>query len=380
MFLMLRPLAILLILLGCCTPASADTIVLRDGTTRKGKILHRTPFDLRLRLDGDGIFATIVIQMDDVERIQTDPVPPLSSPPTSSSPPTTASATTIPPAVSPQSASPTAQAAIAQTPPPAIVPSIPATSRAPDTFATPEFLAQWNTSLREEKQDDPTCLPEAVRDLWDAATLADVQGKRAETLDALHTLEQAVRDLPQGPTRLETISLHVRKEGFGAWMARVHWDIVTAKFQTGQFDLDDVREPERPVLVDLLRDKTKPALEPLRMYFPPVDPTTGVAAAFKPAQLQAINATNALDVMDKAAYAAAVLLGQLKLEPAMPAIDRQLLSSQLVMVNRVLSRARDLQPAAQALVAKQERDRKTADDKARRDAALQLQRGSLPPK
>ena len=164
-------------------------------------------------------------------------------------------------------------------------------------------------------------------------------------------------------------------------MARIHWDVIAAKYQTGQFDLQRrARTRSSRLFIGLLRHKSRPLLEPLRLYFPPVDPNTGVAAPPKPAQLQGINAGNALNVKDQAVYAVAVLLGQLKLEPDMPAIDRQLLSSQLVLVNRVLSKARDLEPAARAALAKADRDRKAADDKARRDAALQLQRASLPPR
>ncbi len=93
-----------------------------------------------------------------------------------------------------------------------------------------------------------------------------------------------------------------------------------------------------------------------------------------------ITRDNALEIKDKAMFAVAVLAAQLKLEPDMPAIDRQLLSSQLANVNRALSRARDLEPAARQALARADLDRRAADEKARRATAIAQQRAAVGPK
>ena len=58
----------------------------------------------------------------------------------------------------------------------------------------------------------------------------------------------------------------------------------------------------------------------------------------------------------------------------MLAIDRNLLSTQLGTVNRILSRARDLEPLAKAAIARAEQEKRIAEEKARRDAAIAAQR------
>ena len=95
---------------------------------------------------------------------------------------------------------------------------------------------------------------------------------------------------------------------------------------------------------------------------------------FRMAQLQGITASNALEVKDKSLLAAAVLLAQLKLEPEMPPVDRALLHGELENVNRVLGRARDLEPLAKAALVRADVERKAADEKARREAAIAAQK------
>jgi len=65
--------------------------------------------------------------------------------------------------------------------------------------------------------------------------------------------------------------------------------------------------------------------------------------------LSGVTLSNALEVKKKAAYASAILLAQLKLEPEMPAMDKVFISGQLTTVRRVLARAMELEPAAHAV-------------------------------
>jgi hypothetical protein len=338
--------------------ARAETVVLRDGTTRQGTIEKKDLVELHLRLAGDGISAKMVIPLADVVRIEPDPEP---------------SVATTPP-VARAAPAPLARAADA---PPATAPSAAATTRPATAFAGRGFFAEMASSLVGQGPDAPDRLPADVRKLWDAAMQVDAQGKRADTLDALRALEEEVHGVPGGVERLEGVSRRVREEGFGAWMARVHWDVLAAGYKLGQFDLGDVRDVERPLLIGMLRQKTEPALEPLRSYFPPIDQKTGNPQPFKPAQLQGIGAGNAIEVKEKAAYASAVLRAQLKLEPDMPGVDRQLIAGQLAAVNRILSKAVSLEPAARMAQQKAERDRKMAEDRARREASAQRVRNPL---
>jgi hypothetical protein len=166
---------------------------------------------------------------------------------------------------------------------------------------------------------------------------------------------------------LDGISRRERKgEPFGVWMARLHWEMISAKFVGGQFDLKDIRESERKALIGMLKEKTGPALEPLKQYFPPVDEKTGKPKAFSPATLQAITINNAIEVKKQAAYASAILLAQMKLEPQMPVVDRVHLGQQNEVVRRILSRASDLEPAAKAAVERAERERRIAEERAKR--------------
>src|ERR1043165_6656027 len=115
-------------------------------------------------------------------------------------------------------------------------------------------------------------------------------------------------------------------------MGKLHWELIAGKYATGQFDLKDVRDVEKPAIIGQLKMNTDAALLPLKPYFPPVNDKTGQPEPFRNSQLQGITASNALDVKEQALHAAAILAAQLRLEPNMPAVDRNLLGNQLASV------------------------------------------------
>jgi len=327
---------------------------LRNGVVRRGTIESLSATELRMKLEGDGIEATVVIPMGNVARIvKGDMEIPKVAPVPSGAPLATMPSTTMPGAS-----------------------GLAATEAELERYRARGFLAELAASAAGVGPDDPGRLPAEQRRLWEQVLTVEKAGKGAETLTAMAALEEAMRPLPGGTERLNAMARRERREEFGAWMARVRWDVIGATYGTGQFALHDVREIERMPLVGILRQKTAAALDPLRPYFPPLDEKTGRPVAFRPAQLQGISTGNALEVKDKALFAAAVLRAQLTLEPGMPAVDRALLSGQLGTVNRVLSRARELEAAAKAALAKAERERKLAEEKARREAAKQRQKGT----
>ncbi|HVT79779.1 MAG TPA: hypothetical protein VHM90_03910 [Phycisphaerae bacterium] len=349
------------ILLFASSAVFADTVVTRNGVTRVGTVESRNESEVRLRVANDGMSTVMVIPMSQVSRII------LGGPGAAS-----------------QAASSQSQPApsVAGNPP-AAAPAPPSTAKPPTEseltrYSSHGFLAEMAAGAAGAGLDDPRRLPAAQHELWDRANTADAVGKRGETLDALRLLEAAMRDLPDGPARIDAIARGVRHEGFGAWMGRVHWEVIRAKYTNGQFDLADIREAERPVLIGLMKSNTTPALEPLKNYFPPVDEKTGQPAPFKPAQLSGITLTNAIELKEKSQLAAALLLAQLKLEPTMPQIDRVFLATQLATVNRVLNRARDLEPQARAALAKAEQQKRMEEAKAQRDAAINARKTAAP--
>ncbi len=319
---------------------------MKDGSTREGKILDQTPTEVKIRIDELGMQATESIPLSDVAKITTGPIK-LAPAPT---PPATR------PATQPIATNTNVTTRKTTTTSPSI------STNASKLPATHGFFAELGNALIGMGPDDPRRLPPDLLALWKAAQQADVAGKRAAELDSLRSLEQAFASSPGGISRLDGISRHDRQQPFGLWMASVHWDILADGYHTGSFDLADVRDAERPALIGLLKEKTAPALEPLKTYFPPVDEKTGKSAPFKPAQLQGITADNDLDVKDKAELAHAILLAQIKLEPDMPPADKQLLYGQLTNVNHVLSRTAELEPQARAAALK----KKLADEKAKR--------------
>jgi hypothetical protein len=356
-------LVILASLLFAAGPVLADTVTMRDGVTRVGVIESRNDKELRLRIDNDGISSTLVLPMSQIAHI-------VIGGPSGTPAATSASAIT---ATKPASGSSPSAASAA--PPSAVRPPTDAELAA---FASRGFLEEMAASSLGHGLDDPGRLPAAEHELWDRAGSADAAGKTGETLDALRLLEAAMRGLPDGLSRIDAVSRRVRGEGFGTWMARVHWDMVSDKYATGAFDLADVREVERPVLIGLMKGKMGAALEPLKTYFPPLDDKTGQPMPFKPAQLSGITLANAMEVKEKAQLAAALLLGQLKLDPQMSSLDRTFLSGQLLNVNRVLSRARSLEPQARAAIARQQQQERAAAEKAQRDAANAARKTAAP--
>jgi len=346
----------LLIIFAAASPAAADTIELRDGSIRRGIVESRDSSQVRLRIDRDGISGSAVIPMSQIARIVLE---------------TNTAVATLPTA--------SLQWTLDASPLPAPSTTAPAISVAPPTpaeiaaFQSRGFLPELINTAAGTGPDDLARLPAADRELWSKAVDADAHNDRAHTLEFLRALDTSVQKLPQGPQRLDAIARRQRQESFGMWLARAHWEVLSTKYATAQFDLTDIRDAERPVLIGLLKEKTDPALDPLKSFFAPPDEKTGQPAPFKPAQLQNLTAANAMEIKDKACFAAAVLLAQLKLEPDMPPMDRALLSNQLATVNRILSRARDLEPASKAAIVKAEMDRRAADEKARRDAAIAAQ-------
>jgi len=337
----------------------ADTVVTRDGITRAGNIESRDDQEVRLRITRDGISGVMVIPMSQIARII------LGGP-------------TFVPTQPPTPALADAPSAATKAGNSAPLPQIqPASEAELKVYASRGFLAELTAGAAGHGLDDVDRLPGAYRDLWNRA-MTDATGTRpADTLDALRQLESAMSQLPAGIERLDAITRRQRQESFGNWLALVHWDVIGNKYSTGQFDLSDVRASERPVLIGILKNKTASAVDPLRSYFPPVDESTGLPSPFRAAQLAGINASNALDVKDHALLAAAVILGQLKLEPDMPSVDRSFLSNQLGNVNRVLTRAREMEPLARAALDRAERDRRIAEDKAAREAAIAAQKAAI---
>jgi hypothetical protein len=361
---MIRPLACIFGLLVVGT-AMADVVIMRDGSRRYGTVEAHDSETVHFRMERDGISSVAVIPLPQVTRIIITPGAPPAPPPAS-----------VIPSSGP--AAPATRASPSPDPMADTSPSPPPISSASDAelavFQSHGFLWELAASTLGKGPDDAERLPAAQRELWEQALKADGAGKSAETLDAVRGLEAAMHDLPAGLSRLDAISQRQRQESFGTWMARVHWDQIHTKYSTGQFDLQDVRDIERPALIRLLRQATAGALGPLKPYFPPLDDRTGLQQPFRVAQLQGITPANALDIKDRALYAAAILLAQMKLEPEMPVIDRALLASQLQNVNRVLSRARDLETLARAVKIRAEQERRIVEDKAKRDAAIAAQK------
>ena len=363
---MTRPLAAILVLF-LAGNALADVVIMRDGSVRYGTVEAHDAQTVRFRLERDGISSVAIIPVPQISRIILGPAAPA------------AQAHAV---LSPASSMPATAPALAGTAPSAADPApalqpVPSASEAElAVYQSRGFLWELAASSVGKGPDDPARLPAADRELWEQAVQADAAGKQGETLDALRHLEAAMHDLPGGLTRLNAIAQRERHESVGTWMARLHWDLINRKYSTGQFDLHDVRDIERPALIALLRQTTAGALEPLKTYFPPVDDKTGVPQAFRVTQLQGITTSNALEVKDKSLFAAAVVLAQLKLEPDMPAIDQAHLTAQLTNVNHVLSRARDLEPLARAAQIRAAQERKAAEEKARRDAAIAAPKAS----
>jgi hypothetical protein len=314
----------------------ADTLLLKDGTTREGKILSQSPTDVQIRVNEDGMQATITVSQSTIAKItlgNTTPPPPAPAP----------SVTTAPLAPAPN-ATPAIHA-------PKPVASAP-TTRPGNVSILPKsrgFMVELGFGLLGMGSSSVSRLPPDLKAFWDDAVAQDAAGKKAAELDALRNLEQAFSASPEGLDRLDGITLHERQQSFGTWMANVHYDVMVSNNRGGNFDVQDIRDVERPALIGLMKEKTQPAIDPLKSYFPPIDPKTDKPVPFNArTQLAGISVDNAIDIKDKALLAHALILGQIKLEPDMPAPDKVLLYTQLGNINHIVSRASELEPQARA--------------------------------
>jgi hypothetical protein len=327
----------------------ADSVLMKDGWLRRGTVVRQTADEVELRLEYEGITASVVLSKKDIEKVTIGAA--------GSAPKVSAATLPSPAATAPAAAT---QAAATRM---SLLDDRMAVLELPKTRG---FLTELGATALGDGPDNPDRLPEELRKLWDAAQRSDGLGRRGETLDGLRALDDAFMPLAGGMARLEGVCRRERGEGFGVWMGRVHWDVISASYPGGVFDLRDVREEERKALIGFMKEKMAGALEALKGYFPPVDEKTGKAAEFRPSQLQGIVVGNALEVKGQAAFASALLLGQLKLEPGMPAVDRRLLMEELVTVRRIFSRALELEPAAKAAAEKAAREQRAAEEKAKR--------------
>jgi len=324
--------------------ARADKIVMKDGTEREGVIVDQSPTELRLKIDDGGLQATITISMDDVSSIEKGPVKAPAAPTPRAVTTIPAPTTSAPPRSSPPSSPSTGNSSVNAS----SITTLPAGTMPATTSSLPPtrgFLVEFGASIFGNGPGSITRLPQDLQDLWKNAQQLDAAGKKAAELEALRKLEEAFRNANALP-RLDALCQKERGQPFGLWMATVHYDVIGDHYQTGIFDLSDIRDIERPALIGLMKEKTGPALEPLKTYFPPVNDKTGKADPFKPAQLSGITVDNCLDTKDKAEFAHALLLGQMKLEPQMSPADHLLLYGQLTNVGHVLTRCADLLPAA----------------------------------
>jgi len=309
-----------------CGVAYGDIVEMTDGTTKKGTVVRKTDTELHLQVDHGGLKATVTVPMKNVARIvpeEKEEAPP--------APPADLSSSPTPPVSQPKVL---------------VVPALPPTNG---------FLMELAASAVGAGPNDLRRLQPVLQELWqDAVKYAGKEGEQKEKeqwgklLERLRDLNDAFEPLEGGMDRLEAICKRERNESFALWMAKVRWEVISDNYGVGRFDLEDVREAERKPLIGILREKTKPAMDPLRSFFPPTHPRTGKYEPFKPTQLAGITVNNAIDVKKKAAYAAAILLAQLKLEPEMSGLDKAFFGSQLTMVRRVLERATALEPAAKA--------------------------------
>jgi hypothetical protein len=358
-------LVIFFLATAVAAPAYGDSVYMLDGSVREGVIEAHDANVLHLRVEREGITGTLTIPMSQISRAVINRRNTAGgSKPTLPKP--TPAAMSEPLKADPQPAGPDLLEGA----------SLTDYIKFRDHGMMLEFIhAAAGTGL-----DDVNRLPPAARLLWIRANHSEAAGRLPDTLENLRQLEAGMRGLPDGIKRLSAIAKRERGESFGVWMGRIHWTMISAGYSAGAFELDDVRDVERPVLVGYFKEKMGPALQPLQSYFPPIDEKTGQYGAFKASQLQNITASNAIDVKENATYAAAVLLAQLKLEPAMPAVDKGMLYNQLAIVNRIKGRAADLESAAKAAIIRAEQDRRAAEEKARRDAAISAQKARTQPK
>lgn len=334
---MQKVVLIFIMLLGVAPGLCADTILMKDGTMRRGTIESRSEEELRLRIDQGGIRATINLAMRDVVAIQTEV--------------------------------PRVKVEVAETGPAVVAETQAGAQGAEVARRRAVFFEEMLRTAVGNGRDDPTRLPGPVRELWEKVLDADVSNDLPGLMGAMGRLEESSRKDGELIYALNAMTRSRREMEFGRWMAETRWALIAGKYRSGQFDLRDVRELEKKGLIGILRVETEGALAPLRGYFPPVK--EGNAVAFHPGQLAGITVGNALEVKEKALYASAVLIGQLKLEPRMPNVDRVLLTGQLISVRRMLARALELEPQARMALQRQEQERRRAEARAKQEAERQ---------
>ena len=335
------------IVLAFSGAAQAETVYLKDGTVRKGTVRGRSDTELALQVNVDGLRATVIIPLDQILRIDrdTDPIP--------VRPPATA------PSTAPSTASSTTHPADHTKP----LGTAPATTAPAAHKVGPGFFKEFIASALGHGPDDPARLPADQRALWNGVLEADASGDKTQLLAAMGLLESAVRKDRLALATIEKVCTREKDISFGKWMGQVRWAIISQKFRDGQFDLHDVRDIEKKTLIAILRTNTAPAIDPVRGFFPPL--RDGVMVPFNASQLAGISAGNCLEIKERTLYASAVLSAQLKLEPDMPTADHNLLTTQLVLVRRILAKALEYEPQAHIIQAREERDRKLAEERAK---------------
>lgn len=315
--------------------ALADTVVLKDGTRRSGTVVSQDSAGVRLRMDDNGMRVTVAIPADQIAYVEKEST-------AAATKPATAPATTTTKPVTPVTTAP--------------------------AVTTRGFMRELLASATGKGPDSPARLNEAQRTALNKAYNADLQGKHAEVVDALLELHGL---MAKEPGRLNGVSRRVKGVDFGVWLAGARWAVASKNVRGGSINWGDpgVLEVEKPALIAILRTQTEPALAPLRPFMGAMGANGAVGQPTKE-QLAAIQVGNALELRDKSLFAVAVLSAQVKFEPEMPAVDRALLSSQLSVARRVLGRCNELAPQAQALAEKAAREKRIADEKARREALM----------
>ena len=306
----------------------ADRVFLRDGSAKEGTVVNQGEDGVTLKMDWGGISSTVLIPTANVDRVEI-----------SHDKPATRPAATMAGALAPVSQPSTQVATRAAA----------ALPKKPGHLLS--AMLQLATGQRPD-WGDPATLRDDHRRLWKTTLATAESGRPDEALAALLAFDEAVRD---EPGRVDALTLRLKGELFGAWLARLRWETWKTHVKAGgSFELKDVTDAETPALIGLLRSHTAEALEPIKPYLPvpPVKATgsrTGgarVPAAADP--VLGVTVDNALDIKDKAAFARAVLVTQLKLEPGMPTVDKNFLNQQVAEVQRVLARAADLEGKARA--------------------------------
>jgi hypothetical protein len=188
-------------------------------------------------------------------------------------------------------------------------------------------------------------LPPRFTALWIEALAAEAGKNKVAELAALRRLEAESVVLPHGMERLDAASLQTRREGFGEWMGRVHADVADEGYRGGLLDVSDVGENERSAMVARLEEKSAAALVNVKGFFPPRN-SIGMPVPYRRGQMPGIDLSNAIEVRENASHAVAILAAEAKLTMDLPITQRLKTLGELASANRVLWRARELEPAA----------------------------------